>query len=75
MPSLSPGLFSCVVPQMCCKDRILCAAQPVQPRLPRDDVACGGNIPVSQSSATREHDGVGRRPPAPVPSQNSGVVC
>ena len=27
MPSLSPGLFSCIVPQMCCKDRILCAAQ------------------------------------------------
>ena len=31
MPSLSPGLFSCVVPQMCCKHRILCAAQPAQP--------------------------------------------
>lgn len=31
VPSLSPGLSSCIVPQMCCKDRILCAAQPVQP--------------------------------------------
>lgn len=75
MPSLSPGLFLHCASDVLWRQDSVCSTTCSTHRLSRDDVTRGRNIPNSWSLATRQHDGVGRWPPAPVPSQNSGVVC